>query len=506
MEALCQLRSVAHNTLVELLRAQAVTRKPKLLPPLPKTQNTAPFARQSGLFPAVLCKGSGVLPTVVGSEALSPSLPKRSWVGSMRYRDDGGTRGADMGAEVQRPPGAQLLTVLLGALGAGPLLLYGLSATSDRIITDLGITEAQFGLLATVCFACAAMGNGLLGRLADRHSDMALMLSIYVVSAMALLLAGVPGSYVLLLIAAALSGLAQSFSNGVTNRIIVERVPPQKRIAWVGVKQSGVQIAQLVSSIGFPVLALLVGWRGAALATAFIPLALIVLTWRTLRTVPRLSDSKASADTSSTRTRPASIPSRARHPRMLWALAAFGLFNGVGMQATNVYMPLFAVRELGFSLVLGGITAAVAGVVGVAARVGWARVMARGASGPALMLILALTALTASTAFLSALLSGSAALLWAAVVLHGASALGVSVVLMSSLLRFIPPESMASASGAVTAGMFIGFALGPVGMGLLISLPGGFLVGWAAVCGTYLVCGAVAVALLLRAKGPRRDN
>lgn len=147
---------------------------------------------------------------------------------------------------------------------------------------------------------------------------------------------------------------------------------------------------------------------------------------------------------------------------------------------------------------LGGATAAVAGVVGVTARVGWARVMARGTSGPVLLLALALTALAGVVAFLSAQATGWAPLLWTAVVLHGASALGVSVVLMSVLLRSIPSASMASSSGVVTAGMFTGFAIGPLMMGIIVSSPGGFTMGWIAVGLVYLMCTVLATVLIRR--------
>lgn len=389
--------------------------------------------------------------------------------------------------------GPGLLSILLGAVAVGPLLLYGLSATSEEIITDLGINEAQFGLLATICFACAAVGNATLGRLADRHSDLALMTAIFLISAVALGLAGVPGGYLVLIVAAGLSGVAQSFTNGVTNRILLERVPADRRIGWVGVKQSGVQVSQLVASLSFPLLAVLVGWRGTALLAALLPLLLLVLTWRILRAVPLLHptrDASPSVD--------AAQEGSTRRPGAVWALAAFGCLNGIGVQATNVYLPLFAVRELDFSLVLGGTTAAVAGVVGVTARIGWARVMARGTSGPLLLLILALTALTGVAAFLGADATGWAPLLWTAVVLHGASALGVSVVLMSVLLRSIPSAKMASSSGVVTAGMFTGFAIGPLGMGLLISSGGGFTLGWLAVGGVYLLSTLLAAVLVSR--------
>ncbi|GAA1146945.1 MFS transporter [Nesterenkonia lutea] len=394
--------------------------------------------------------------------------------------------------------GPGLLTVLLGAVGVGPLLLYGLSATSEEIISDLGINEAQFGLLATTCFACAALGNATLGRLADRHSDLGLMTVIFLMATFALGLAGVPGGYLVLLIAVGVSGFAQSFPNGVTNRILLERVPAQKRIGWVGIKQSGVQVSQLVASLTFPLLALLIGWRGTAALAMLIPLTLLVLTWRTLRSVPLLQQTRTTPKDSGSSPVEGVKQLRPRHSAAVWALAAFGCLNGIGVQATNVYLPLFAVRELDFSLVLGGATAAVAGVVGVTARIGWARVMARGTSGPVLLFALALTSLGGVCAFLGAQATDWAPLLWTAVVLHGSSALGVSVVLMSVLLRSIPSASMASSSGVVTAGMFTGFAIGPLGMGIIVSSPGGFTMGWITVGIIYLLCLLLAAVLIRR--------
>ena len=415
----------------------------------------------------------------------------------------------------QNAPGIGLLTVLLGAVAAGPILLYGLSATSDSIIAELGISEAHFGLLATTCFGAAAIGSATLGRLADRHSDLSLMAFIFVLSTLALLLVAVPDGFGVLLLAAALSGIAQSFPNGVSNRILLERVPTVRRIGWVGIKQSGVQVSQLIASLLFPVLAIGIGWRGAALTVAIIPLILLAMTWRSLRTTPLLTGPKTSTDTpaeaadlnpdiaetdtpAEAADRPAEpIPnSPARHPGMVWALAIFGLINGIGVQATNVYMPLFAVREMSFSLVLGGATAALAGVIGVIARVTWARRMAKGASGPHLLLVLALIALAGAVLFLLADAAGWALLVWVAVAFHGISALGVSVVLMAALMRAIPAASMASASGMVTAGMFFGFALGPLLMGVIVGSPGGFELGWIAVGITYLLCSVLALVLI----------
>ncbi|GHD05113.1 MFS transporter [Zhihengliuella salsuginis] len=399
-----------------------------------------------------------------------------------------------------RPAGPGLLAALLGAVAAGPLLLYGLSATSDLIIRDLGINAAQFGLLATACFACATVGNASLGRLADAHSDRTLMIVVFALAAVALGVAALAGGFAVLLVAAGLSGLAQSFPNGVTNRILLQRVPAGQRIGWAGIKQSGVQASQLVASLAFPVLAVWVGWRGASVFGMVLVLALMVLALRALAAVdPLEQEVEHEVGAARAAAPPGRRPvTRARQPGVVWALAAFGFLNGLGVQATNVYIPLFAVRELDFSLVAGGATAAVAGAVGVTARIGWGRVMARGVSAPALLLVLALLALAGAGAFFAADAAGSPALLWTAVALHGASALGVSVVLMAALLRSISAASMASASGIVSAGMFGGFTLGPLMMGALISTAGGFEAGWAAVAGAYIACAGLAAFLAAR--------
>ncbi|TLK54846.1 MFS transporter [Glutamicibacter sp. V16R2B1] len=396
-----------------------------------------------------------------------------------------------------RRPGLGLLAVLLSAVGIAPLLNYGLSATSDLIIRELGISEAQFGLLATVCFGFAAVGNAVFSKFSDRQPDRTLMLLIFGAAAVSMGLAALPGGYLLLLAAAALSGLAQSFPNGVTNRVLAQRVPSARRIAWTGVKQSGVQVSQLVGSVGFPLLAAWIGWHGASLVGAVAAGVLGLAAVRVLAAVPLLAhDAPPRAAEAVPVPRTAGGSTRS----MILALTVFGFINGMGVQATNVYLPLFAVRELDFSLVLGGLTAAAAGAIGVTARVGWGRMMSRGISAPRLLLLLAVLALAGAGAFLLAESWHCPALLWLAVALHGASALGVSVVLMAALLRAVPASLMGSASGIVSAGQFGGFTIGPLVMGMVISSAGGFTLGWLMVAGIYLCCTVLGVLLVLRAR------
>ena len=97
------------------------------------------------------------------------------------------------------------------------------------------------------------------------------MTVVFVLAAAALMLVAAPAGFWMLLIAAGIAGVAQSFPNGVTNRILLERVPISKRIGWVGIKQLGVQVSQLTASLAFPLLAAVAGWRGAALLVALVP-------------------------------------------------------------------------------------------------------------------------------------------------------------------------------------------------------------------------------------------
>ncbi|UXN32307.1 MFS transporter [Glutamicibacter sp. M10] len=401
-------------------------------------------------------------------------------------------------------PGFGLLAILLSAVGIAPLFNYGLSATSDLVIRDLGITESQFGLLATVCFGCAAIGNAAFGKFSDRQPDTRLMLIIFGAATLALGLAAVNAGYILLLVAAGVSGLAQSFPNGVTNRILVQRVPSEQRINWTGIKQSGVQVSQLIGSVGFPLLAAVIGWRGASLTGAVLAAVLAILAVRILNSTPLLQAPESSPSKQSGPKSETPIAQAAPSTRyVIYALTLFGFINGVGVQATNVYLALFAVRELHFSLIAGGLTAAVAGVVGVSARVGWGRMMSRGIAAPKLLLLLASLATCGAVSFLLSEQWHCATLLWVAVILHGASALGVSVVLMAALLRAVPANRLGSASGIVSAGQFGGFTVGPLAMGLLVGSAGGFTVGWICVIGVYLCCTALGLVLVLRSASRR---
>ncbi|MGO1942504.1 MAG: MFS transporter [Yaniella sp.] len=396
-----------------------------------------------------------------------------------------------------------LLIILLCAMGAGPLFNYGISVSSALIIEDLGITAGQIGFIVTVVFAAAAVSSIWLGNLADKISVRAQMLLIFVGTAIALVVAAFAPSYWLLLVAAVLAGPAQAISNPTTNRVIIRGVPLAKRTGWIGVKQSGVQASQLFSGLFFPAVALALGWTGAALGGALV----CVLLWLvSLKYVP--SPAQLARQNAQTEVEPpevtvdtgamSTVGAKDKLPTVVYFFAGIAMLSGMGMQATNVYLPLFAVQELNFSLVLGGVATAVSGIIGVVSRIAWSRRMQAGAEPSRLLMIISAGALLGVFAFVGAALWQQPILVWVGAALHGITVFGANVVINAGLLRVVPSHKIGAASGLNSMGMYTGFALGPLIMGLLHDLTQSFATGWLFVGLSYLLCGIVTVVLYRR--------
>lgn len=405
---------------------------------------------------------------------------------------------------VPRRPGA-LLFVLTAAVGIGPLFNYGISVSSALIIRDLGISVAQFGLVASVAFGGAAVSSLGLGRLIDKTGARAQLSFIFVGTLAGLLVAGFASNFWALVVGAVLAGLAQGISVPSTNRIVREVVPHRKRPGWVGIKQSGVQAAQLFAGLYFPTMALWAGWTGAAVGAALIALALLAYS---ISVVPAEGPPRRALTVSSPS--PSSMPMAAKtQPQkaaergstfslsvVVAVLGAIGFFSGLGMQATNAYLPLYVVEELGFSLVLAGVVAGVCGVVGVVSRIWYAQQMASGARVTTLLVMIAAGGILSALAFGAASPGEWPVLIWLGALVYGATILGINVVINAGLIEVVPATRLGAASSVNAMGMYMGFALGPLIMGMLRQATGSFVAGWALIGFVYVLC--LAAALLLR--------
>jgi MFS family permease len=373
----------------------------------------------------------------------------------------------------RQPPTTYLALVM----GIGPLVHYGTSALGPLIVDALGLSATQFGLLWVATFGTAAAFTIAAGRAADRFGARSMLVGVFVISTAALVLAGAAWSYAWLLLALALSGAAQSLCNPATNRLIASHVPPRRQGLVLGLKQSGVQVSQLLAGLALPPIALLVGWRTALGIGAVIGVAGVVLT---LVLVPRTPPS---------RRRSATV--RAPLDGIVWWLTAYGFLVGAVTQATNVYLPLYAHQELGASVTQAGLVTAVLGGFAVLARFVWGH---RAGTVHDLRRILTSLAACTALALVAILLAEPVSdwLLWLGAALFSCTALAANVIVMLAVVRSVRPESIGRSSGWASLGLFLGFMAGPLSTGLVVDHVG-YAAAWSMLLGVTIALTALSV-------------
>lgn len=395
-------------------------------------------------------------------------------------------RASPMTSSVNR--GAGFVSTLAISMGIGPLLIYSLTAAGPLVISDLDLTRAQFGSFATVAFMAAAASSGLFGRLIDRYSERATMIVLFIGSAVALLVAAVAQTYLIVIVAVAISGSVQALSNPVTNRLISAYAEPKAHGLLMGVKQAGVQMAQFTAGIAVPGIALVMGWRGALTASIVIAAAGLLLA---LRYLPQPhGHAKHDED----------LPRSGATPRAIWWLTAYALLTGAALQAANVYLPLYGYERVHLSVAAAGLTAAVVGGIGLIARIAWGRLADRLGSPRIPLIILPLVACVGTMCIYLAEAAQTATLLWLGATIFGATGIAANVVLMVAVLQGSPAHLIGKVSGLLATGLYLGFALGPISFGALVDATQSYGIGWVTISAAY------AAAPILVLAGRRRTS
>ena len=382
--------------------------------------------------------------------------------------------------ESRPAPGRVMLSAVLTAVMAiGTLAPFALAALAPFILSDLDFSRTQFGSLITVYFLVGALVSPSIGSLVDRIGGWSMMLVLIVISvASFLVMAGVP-SYVWLLAAMAVAGLANALVNPTTNHVIGAHVTPGRRGMIVGVKQSGVQAGAALSGLALPALAVLLGWRPSLLVCAIVAGVLAVVAWL-VRPARHRSRSVVARE-----------PVRWAGPGVRW-LVVYAVLMGAGVAVANTYVVLFAHEGLAMSEAWAGRTLGVLGAASVVARIVWARRAERTADPSGALVQIAGIAAVSSGLFWLAPVLGGEALLWVAVVLVGASAAAWNSVGMLAVIDGNDGATMGRASGNVLAGFFAGNVVSPAAVGALVDRTNSYGPAWALTVLIFAAAGVVA--------------
>lgn len=374
-----------------------------------------------------------------------------------------------------------LAVMLTAAMAVGTLTQFLVGALGPVLIPDLDLSRTEFGVVTASFFVAGAVLSPVAGRWTDELGGLPLVALTFFTAGLGFGVMGIAQSHLGLVLGSVIAGIAGAAANPATNLMVAEEVPDGRRGTLIGIKQSGVQIGAFVSGF-LPAASTVIGWRGvmfACAATSLAGTALAAPGFRQRRPRRPRRDRAGSAGTGRDRISP-------------W-LAPYAVLMGIGGAAVSTYLPLYAYEEGGFSASRAGLLAAVIGLIGIVARILWARLSERvdAAAGP--LAIIGVGSVVSLGLFLLVLVDLAPAL-WLGALLFGASGAAWNSVGMLAIIRGSDVRAAGRVSGRVLAGFYFGLVIGPVPFGFAVDQTGSYVGGWAAVAAIYLASVVLAVA------------
>lgn len=368
--------------------------------------------------------------------------------------------------------------------------LFSMAVLASAMIDDMEISRATLGLVGALNTGLGALTAPMTGRLADVIGPRRAVLGTMAFGTVGMLVMGVASNIWLVAVALLIAGIAQGWGNPACNAYIAAAVAPGEQGITMGLKQSGVTLAIVITGLALPPLENASTWQGACLVAglAFVGLSLVAT-----RLLPRVED-QGTPDVPEI-----STTGRSPLPPFIRRLSIYALLMGMASGAIGRFLPLFLEEELSVSALWAGRTVAVSGLVGMVARIAAAYLAERGR--PTRMLA-QLALMGACSSVMLALSTTVGVWVIAPMVLfYGVGYTAWNAVINLTVVISMPSEDAGRASGAVMLG-FLG--------GVTVVSP---IAGWVVdTWGTYgpvwwggVVLALASVLLVYRLPMPRSE-
>ncbi|MEM7275759.1 MAG: MFS transporter [Actinomycetota bacterium] len=408
-----------------------------------------------------------------------------------------------------------LLAILLFTMTASSFQIFAIAVLAVDLITDLDLSRTALGLLGSLNTMVGALSAPSTGRLTDRIGPRRSAILVLAISAVGMALTAVSRDWLILALAAVVSGIPQGWGNPATNALIAERVPADGQGTVTGVKQSGVQFGIFLSGLTLPGLAVVIGWRGAlwGYAVAFLLGAFAVARWlgpapaEERSDVPEAERPKPAAPTGASTpaataaATTSTVAAEQSIPPFIWLMSVYAFLYGSAGGAIGRFLPLWANEEIGMSVVAAGAVVAVGGLLGIAARI-WIGGLPQTRSAPASLL--SMLAIVGAVYCLILLLTETVGswILWPASILSATGIGAWNAVAMLAVIVTVPRAAAGRASGIVMLGFLGGLSVGSPVAGLVVDRWGTYQPVWAATLVLSVLSALVIRPELLR----RRDG
>ncbi len=356
------------------------------------------------------------------------------------------------------------------------------SVLSTSLLETFSISRWQLGALVTAAAVLGAVLSPPVGRISDRIGGRNALTLTLAVSGAAIAAIALSPVYLVVVFAALGAGAGQAAANPATNKLISMHVADGGRGMITGVKQSGVQVGVFLGGALLPLGAATIGWRPTLLICSLVPLLGLLVARRIVPHAVDDDDTTVSAIEGS----PAQSP-------FLLRLALYGFLLGAGWSAVFTYLPDYAQNALGWSPTASGLLVSVAGLCGIAGRIGWSWFAEHRAGAPRTLTILAGIGLAAVSAVSASSLAP--ALLWFGAAALGASSGSWNSVGMFAVIDRLPQRAAGAASGVVMFGFLVGLGVGAPAFGWSVDVTGEYGAGLVASAIAHVAGLAVAVTL-----------
>lgn len=331
---------------------------------------------------------------------------------------------------------------------------------------EVGVSPSQLGILVAVFAFTSGAFSWPGGILTDSIGGRRTVLLVLAGSVVGMVVLALAESYIWLIVAMFLAGLANSSVNPGTNRLIADSVAPGRRGLAAGVKMACVQLGVFAAGILIPIAAETIGWR--------VPLAVTVVAISLLGIIGLL----ALTEPEKSRGESESVRAPLRWSAELVTLTIYSLLMSAGASAVITYLPLYSIESLGSTARIGGLAVALMGLLAIVGRLGLGRTTERLAVPLRSLALVGLLGVAAASILLLVSTTGTP-LFWVAVVGLGLSAQSFVAGTTVAIIVSMPREQVGGASGVMFFGFLLGFGAGPAAFGATVDASGGYELGWA---------------------------
>ena len=331
---------------------------------------------------------------------------------------------------------------------------------APHVAQDFGIDAHYIGFQISLIYLAGTVASATSGTWLHRHG--AVLMEVASLAFFALGLGLLALARLDMAVVGSLAiGLGYGLQNPASSQILNRVCPPDKRGLVFSIKQAGVPLGAVVSSIALPVLDQSIGWRMALALFMLAPLGLIAhLLWH-----HRHEKHRGQRGASFLRGFVGAQKTVLSMQR-LRVLSALGLLYSAVQLSLSAFLVLMLVENQGWPLVWAGAMGALLQACGAVGRVSWGWLADRSGQGMALLAVIGV----GSTAGLMACPWLGLMPLWAQIAVLGALGFclsGWNGVVLAEIARTVPTQDTGRVIGGALVYTFVGVMMGPAAYALI---------------------------------------